>query len=893
MNLAEIERNVADLDLKKGFDLIYDLLLAYGLPKSGVTLLRKGTRDLLPESADELLWKERLYYRFVHDGADLHSLIDAVQRNERVGRARPRFLLVRNADRLLAVDTRGETTLDIPLVDLPLHSAFFMPWAGVEKAQLEQLNYADVKAAEKMARLYDEIVRHNTIESDVDVRNLNIFFSRLLFCFFAEDTRVFPEGSFTRAIASLTQPDGTDTAVFLDQLFAVLNTESTARTEMPSHFEVFGYVNGQLFAEQAPAPSFSAKARRVILECGTLDWSEINPDIFGSMIQVVVQPSQREGLGMHYTSVENILRVLRPLFLDGLDERLARADSVRKLERLLEDICEIKVFDPACGSGNFLVIAYKELRKLEHSILKRIGELDPNKVGMFKLSGIRLDNFYGIEIDDFAHEIAILSLWLAKHQMNVEFSQIFGVEISLIPLRDTGNITCGNAARLDWDETCSPDANTYVCGNPPYQYGTKRTPVQSEDVVLALEDPKTNKYLDYVAIWFYKGAKYITQSGAQLGFVSTNSICQGKQVGLLWRKVLSLGVEISFARTSFAWSNNAKGNAGVICVVVGLSANAGDRRRLFTGGTERSVAHINPYLLPSADDTIVSEVPDPISRRPTMSFGSMPRDGGHLVLTAEERAEILRRDERSAAFVRPYVGGAEFLRGLQRFCLWIEDDEVEAANSIPAIADRLELVRKSRLASKASSTRAFASQPHRFVQISYQNASAVVVPAVSSVRRKYVPMGFLSAGTVVSNQAYVAYGAEPWVLALLQSQMHMTWIRAVGGKMKSDYRYSVSLTYNTFPLPKIDEESQARLSACALRLLEVREQFSERSLAELYLPDEMPNPLSSAHKALDEEVDALYRSRGFATDEERLELLLGMYTTAVAAESEANHAESG
>lgn len=893
MNLADIEKNVADLDFGRGFDFIYDLLLAYGLPKSGVTLLRKGTRDLLSESPNEHLWKQRVYYRFVDDAeSDLHSLIDSAQNDERVTRARPRFLMVRNADRLLAVDTRTLTTLDIPLVALPTHSAFFMPWAGIEKTQLESLNYADVKAAAKMARLYDEVVKHNAIEDERDVRNLNVFFSRLLFCFFAEDTRVFEEGSFTNSMASLTQEDGSDMSIFLDQLFEVLDTEPTKRAGTAAHFQGFGYVNGLLFAEHVPAPMFSGKARRIILECGTLDWSEINPDIFGSMIQAVVQPSQREGLGMHYTSVENIMRVIRPLFLDDLHERFDQADTVRKLERLLDHIGEIKVFDPACGSGNFLVIAYKELRKLEHRILQRMRDLDPNTAGMFKLSGIKLDHFFGIEIDDFAHEIAILSLWLAKHQMNVAFHELFGVEIALTPLKDTGNITCGNAARLDWTDTCQPDENTFVCSNPPYQYGTKRTPEQSEDVVHALEDPSTNKYLDYVAIWFYKGARYIQESGAQLGFVSTNSICQGKQVSLLWRKLLPLGVEISFARTSFRWSNNAKGNAGVTCVIVGLGPPSKAPKRLFEGSAELATAHINPYLRPVANDTIVHELLEPISERPSMRYGSMPRDGGHLVLTRSERDVMLAESPHAEKFVRPFIGGAEFIKGVDRFCLWIEDDQRLEAEAIPSIAKRLAAVTSFRESSKAASTRAFAAKPHRFVQISYRHRNSVVVPRVSSERRPYIPMGFLSAGHVASDKVYAAYDAEVWLFALLQSRMHMSWMRVVSGRMKTDYSYSNALAYNTFPFPSMSATETEKLTAAGLKVLEVREMFSDMTLAGLYDPESMPNGLAVAHERLDGLVDALYRPSPFASDDERVEMLLGMYEELTSNKEDAD-AESG
>jgi len=893
VNLADIESNVAELNFSKGFDLIYDLLLAYDLPKSGVTLLRKGTRDLLSGSPNEHLWKERVYYRFVDDDeSDLHSLIDTAQNDVQVTRARPRFLVVRNADRLLAVDARTQNTLDIPLVDLPIHSAFFMPWAGIEKTQLESLNYADVKAAEKMARLYDEIVKHNAIEDEYDVRSLNVFFSRLLFCFFAEDTRVFEEGSFSDAIASLTQADGSDTATFLDQLFEVLDTEPSERAGTASHFQGFGYVNGRLFAQHVPAPTFSGKARRIVLESGALDWSEINPDIFGSMIQAVVQPSQREALGMHYTSVENIMKVIRPLFLNALDERFDRADTVRKLDRLLKQIFEIKVFDPACGSGNFLVVAYKELRKLEHRILQRIGKLDRNRAGLFKLSGIKLDHFFGIEIDDFAHEIAILSLWLAKHQMNMEFCELFGVEISLIPLKDTGKIVCGNAARIDWMDVCPIDDVTFICGNPPYQYGTKRTPEQSEDVLYALQDPKLNKHLDYVAIWFYKGAACVTATNAKLGFVATNSICQGKQVGMLWSRLLALGVEIEFARTSFLWSNNAKGNAGVTCVVVGLVANAKGPRRLYEGDSVRIVGHINPYLVDSRMDTLVHETRKPLSERPRVTFGNMPRDGGHLLMTRPERDELLEQHPDAQSFVRRFVGSNDFLKGFERFCLWIEDTDIDRARSFDAIDMRLGKVAAFRAASKKPGTREAASIPHRFVEIRHQDTDAIVIPRHSSARRAYIPMGFLPSGTIISDAALAAYGAELWLFALLESRMHMSWMRAVGGRIKSDYRYSVSLVYNTFPFPSLNAQKRVLLAERSLSVLAARESFPDRTLDDLYDPEKMPVKLATVHNELDDTVDRLYEDRPFGSDDERVKSLLARYEQLVANSEESAHAQS-
>jgi hypothetical protein len=821
-----------------------------------------------------------VYYRFVQGPEDLHDLIDDASTDSRILKERPRFLIVRDAVRLLALDTRTNTTLDTTLAGLPSYFEFFLPWAGIEKTQLENLNYADVKAAEKMARLYDEIIKHNQITTATDVHNLNVFFSRLLFCFFAEDTDVFEPSQFTNAIASLTNVNGEDVHTLLDDLFKILNTEQSARKNLPVRFRDFGYVNGNLFNQKSASPVFSAKARKIVLECGTLDWSQINPDIFGSMIQAVVHPSQRESLGMHYTSVENIMKVIRPLFLDDLHEAFeAAADNRQRLERLLTRISLIKVFDPACGSGNFLVIAYKELRRLEHRILQRLIDLNPQK-GLFSLSRIMLENFYGIEIDDFAHEIAILSLWLAKHQMNIEFHELFGVEISLIPLKDTGNVVCANAARTEWQEICPVEegAEVYLCGNPPYQYGTKRTPEQSEDVLYALEDPTTNKYLDYVAIWVYKGARYVAATGAQLGFVATNSICQGKQVALLWPRVLDLQVEIHFAHTSFPWSNNAKSNAGVTCVIIGLAQRGRQKKRLFAGSLERQVQHITPYLVPAGLDTIVYEANQPISELPQMVFGSMPRDGGHLILnSAAEKDALIQAAPEAKRFIRPYVGGAEFIKGDERFCLWIRDDEAAVAAAIPEVAKRLAKVAAFRGNSKAGSTQSFADSPHRFVQISFRDAPCLIVPSTTSERRLYIPIGILPTGTVVSNSANVVYSAEARVFGVVQSRMHMVWMRAVAGRMKTDYRYSAALVYNTFPVPNLLDTDKRSIAEAAHGVLDAREQFPERTIAELYDPTKMPTVLLGAHTRLDETVDDIYGKFDRDSDEERLALLFGMY----------------
>lgn len=564
VNLGEIEERVAQLDIAEGPELIHSLLLAYGLPKAAISRLKSGTYNKATMPG-ETLWKNRVLDRYVDgEAVDLHELIDDVASDERVLRERPRFLIVRDAARLLALDTKTRDTLDIGLAELRANTAFFLPWAGIEKQQIENLHHADVKAAERMARLYTEIVKANAVEIQEAIDQLNIFFARLLFCFFAEDTDVFPDGAFTDAIASLTNASGDDTAAFLDALFKVLDTPEPERAGVPAHFLRFGYVNGKLFSTSAPAPKFTAKARSIVLDSGTLNWSQINPDIFGSMMQAVVHPGERQAYGMHYTSVENILKVIRPLFLDALEEDLERADTVAKLRRFITRLASVRVFDPACGSGNFLVISYKELRRLEHRGLRRIADLEPSSAALFTFSEIQLESFYGIEIDGFAQEIAMLSLWLAKHQMNLEFRELFGAEIPLIPLRDASNIVCGNATRLDWDAICpKPDeGDVYVVGNPPYLGSKLQTADHKADMAAYFGQRSYSKDLDYIAVWFLKAADYVADGRAGAGLVSTNSVCQGNHVGLMWPMIYARSVEIAFAHTSFRWTNHARGGAG-------------------------------------------------------------------------------------------------------------------------------------------------------------------------------------------------------------------------------------------------------------------------------------------------------------------------------------------
>lgn len=890
LSVRELEERVGALAGRKYFsqELLYDLLAAYGRSAGSITRLRKGDLNVAWDpQAGEVAQKNVVYFRPVPRESSTDELLELMGEltdAEHVTRYSPRFVLVTDYHRLLAYDTHTRETLNTPLGEIGQYVAFFLPWAGMEKTNYISEHHADRKAADKMAVLFDELLKvtPSLKETAQSRHNLNTFFSRLLFCFFAEDTEVFTSNQFTNAVGSLTLKDGSDTHEVIAQIFAALDAE--AREDKPAVAAGFPYVNGRLFAVQSGqyVPVFNRRARELLLELGALQWGDINPDIFGSMFQSVIDAGQRANLGQHYTSVPNILKTIEPLFLDDLKAQLEAAEgSPKRLRKLLDRIAGIKVFDPACGSGNFLVIAYKELRKLEHAILEKLQELSGDYQSQLLLeSRIRIENFYGIEIDDFPAEIAVLSLWIAKHQMNVEFKQKFGTSIPLIPLREAGAIRCDNAARLDWQEVCpnNGEEEIYLIGNPPYVGSSMQTKEQKEDFSIVFGKRKYGKNLDYVSLWFIKGADYISRSNSQLAFVATNSIVQGLHISMLFPHILTEHVEIGYAYTSFKWTNNAKGNAGVTVIVLSLRPEGiKSPKYIFSGGVRTEAKNINWYLLDSPN--IVLDSPrHPISNEfPPMVYGNKPSDGGNLFLDILEYQDLVTAHPDAKKYTHPILGSAEFINGKDRWCLWITDEQVKDASEIPPIAERLERVRAMRLCSKAAITREFASQPHRFLQLSYKKTDSLIVPRVSSERREYIPIGYLGPDTVISDSAFAVYDAEPWLFALLTSRMHMVWTRTVGGRMKTDYRYSNTVVYNNFPVPELSARAKSELTDAALRVLDVREYHSEMTLAQLYDPDTMPQDLRLAHEQLDLLVDSLYRDTPFASDDERLKRLFNLY----------------
>lgn len=880
MNAKEIEHNLQVIinNFSKE-EFIYDFLIVYGISKTSITRLKKGDFNL-SKNENEILYKKKIFFK-VEDADKLLSTVDTLSKDESILKHKPRFVIVTDYKHLVAKDLKLGKNLDIEIEELPKYFDFFLPLAGSEVYKASNDNEADRNAAYKMAMLYDLLREDNPniYNSKEHIHHLNIFLSRLLFCYFAEDTEIFEEDSiFTNTLVQHTSPDGSDTHEFLSRLFQRLNT--LKKDGFPAYLAEFPYVNGDLFKDTINIPVFSAKARKVLIELGELNWKDINPDIFGSMIQAVVLDEYRSDLGMHYTSVPNIFKLIKPLFLDELYEEFEKAqDSAKQLRELIIRISKINFFDPACGSGNFLIITYKEIRLLEIKILQRIIELEQSHLLIDSV--ISLDQFYGIEIDDFAHEVAILSLWLAEHQMNQYFEEQlagFTEHKSIIPLKKSGTIFQGNATRKNWKEVCpiTKTDEVYIIGNPPYLGARLQDDEQKKDMSIVFNGIKGYNNIDYIACWFYKAKDYIKGFNAKTAFVTTNSICQGEQVALIWPYIISENLEIDFAHQSFKWTNNAKGNAGVTVIIVGLRNVSNDPKYLFKDNFRKLAKNINPYLLDTGN-IIVTARSNPLSKLPEISFGSMPNDGGNLLLSEDEKKILVNQNTNSIKFIKEFSGGDEFVKGTKKYCLWIEENDLEEASKIQPIQERIDKVEIHRLNSKREATKILAGIPHQFAEIRHQNTDSIIIPATSSEKREYIPIGFLNKDTIISNSAMAIYHAQPWLFAVVTSRMHMVWVSAVGGKLETRYRYSAKLCYNTFPFPEISAKQKENLNLYVFTVLDERAKHPSKTMAWLYNPDTMPKDLKQAHQDLDEAIEQCYRLQPFKNDTERLEYLFKLY----------------
>jgi hypothetical protein len=730
--------------------------------------------------------------------------------------------------------------------------------------------------------------------------------ARLIFCFFAEDTAIFgKEARFTATAEQMSARDSSNTHEVLSELFRAMNTKLAEREPagIRSWANVFPYVNGGLFSGSVDVPRFSRIARSYLLHVGTLDWTKINPDIFGSMIQAVADDEERGALGMHYTSVPNILKVLNPLFLDALRAKLAEAgDNPRKLLNLRQRLARIRIFDPACGSGNFLVIAYKQMREIEAEINRRRGEAE-------RKSEIPKTNFRGIELRHFSCEIARLALIIAEYQCDVLYR---GQQLALaefLPLEKANWITCGNALRLDWLSICPPSGKgvknraedlfetpldqaeidfeneggeTYICGNPPYK-GTKNQTAEQKSDLLSVFSKFQGSYkvLDYVSAWFIKGAEYLTCERGGAAFVSTNSICQGNQVPVLWPLIMGMGARIAFAHTSFKWANLAAYNAGVTVVVVGLSRNPAAKRRLFYTLGESTIeieaTNINAYLVP-AEDIIVEKRSTPPRGCAPMVLGNQPYEGGFLIFHHDAFEKLGLASHFRNAITRKILGSNEVINGGERLCLWIDDENLPVANSVPSISAQIDKVREWRLKSDRPATRSMANRSHQFCEMKSGSHSVIVVPIRSSENREFLPVALFDHRTTVSNLAYAIYDGDLFNVSLIASRLHLIWISTVCGKLETRFSYSNKMGWNTFPVPTLTEQNKADLTQCAEDILLAREAHFPATIADLYDPETMPANLRAAHERNDETLERIYIGRRFKNDTERLEKLFELYT---------------
>ncbi|MGN5619886.1 class I SAM-dependent DNA methyltransferase [Acinetobacter sp. Brlt_5] len=909
MNAVEIEAAVSEL-AEKPFDaqeFAFDFLRAFGNKETTIKKLRAGQSNS-SDIQNGVLQRNHIHIA-VCDQDKVSEVFKSLRESKATEKAKAKFILATDGLNLQAEDLISGETISSAFHAFAEHFGFFLPLAGIATIREIKDNPIDVRATGRLNKLYIELLKENPDWATEERRqDMNHFMARLIFCFFAEDTEIFqPGGIFTQTIEQMSERDSSNTHEVISTLFHAMNVDHSARdtTKLPVWAKKFPYVNGGLFSGSTEVPKFSKIARTYLLHAGELNWQKINPDIFGSMIQAVTNDDERGSLGMHYTSVPNILKVLNPLFLDDLNEQLeASKESPLKLLNLRKRIARIRVFDPACGSGNFLVIAYKELRKIE----AQINELR-NEGG--RATDIPLTNFRGIEINSFPAEIARLALVIAEYQSNVQYCGQIEALQTVLPLSKENWIICGNALRLDWLSICPPTGNTvkvvaddlfetpleqteidfeneggetYICGNPPYLGSTWQSKDQKDDLEKLFKDHTKNwKLLDYVSGWFFKAGYYCKQGKASFAFVTTNSINQGQIVPILWPILFNLELEIIFAYDSFKWANLASHNAGVIVSILGVSKKTSSFKKIYTLDSNnefevKQVKNINAYLVGS-ENVIVEKRSKPFSLLPDMTFGNKPVDSGYLFMSYSEIQDLIMQNHQSKKYIRKFYGSAEYIKGLGRYCLWIDDHNVVDAKEIDFISERLKRVRKFRLESTKQQTVESAEFAHKFGEVRQKgNESILIIPRVSSENRNYLPIGFLEKGTIVGDSAFALFNAPLWTLSLIASLLHLVWIKTVCGKLKTDFRYSNTMGWNTFPIPKLTEKNKADLTRCAENILLAREAHFPATIADLYDPEKMPENLRQAHEENDEVLERIYIGRRFKNDTERLEKLFSMYT---------------
>jgi len=922
MNAVEIEEAVSAL-AERPFDAAefpFAFLEAFGNKEATIKKLRAGASN--KSDIGGVLQVNHIHIKVAEPGA-VHATLTALRASEATQnkRNKVRFVMATDGETMEAAELDSdEAPIACAFTDFPNHFGFFLPLAGISTVKQIRENAFDIRATSRLNRLYVELLKDNPEWGTAERRpDMNHFMARLIFCFFAEDTDIFNgEGLFTATIDQMSARDSSNTDFVISEIFRAMNTkvEDRASAKLPRWADGFPYVNGGLFSGSTEAPKFSKIARSYLLHIGNLDWRQINPDIFGSMIQAVADDEERGALGMHYTSVPNILKVLNPLFLDDLREKLEdAANNERKLLNLRKRMARIRVFDPACGSGNFLVIAYKEMRAIEAEINRRRGEPE-------RRTDMPLTNFRGIELRDFPAEIARLALIIAEFQCDVLHRGPKLALLEFLPLDTQNWITCGNALRLDWLSICPPTGTgvklvgddlfstpldqaqidfeneggeTYICGNPPYKGSQDQSADQKADLRNVFSDDVATGTADYVLGWFAKASMYLRASPACIAFVATNSVHQGRQVARFWPPLLKADLEIFFADRSFKWSNLASNKAAVTVSVIGIAPRGLRKKIVLDRGMARQANLIGPYLLPDVS-VVVEESRDARAGLPQMLFGSMPNDGGALLLTFSEACSLIKHSPAASQFIRPVLGTNEFVKGIERRCIWVAEREYEVAQGVADLGDRFRRVAQTRSSSTRAATARLAGVPYRFGEVRQSgNERVVIVAKTGSDAREYLPSQLLPEGAIVT-EAFAVLDGPLWSLALIGSRLHLAWASTVCGKMKTDIRYSNTLGWNTFPVPTLTDKNKGDLERCAGDILLAREHYFPAAIGEMYDPERMDDefPLvRQAHDRNDEVLERIYIGRRFKNDTERLEKLFELYTKMTAGQTAGKKRKTG
>ena len=913
MNAVEIEEAVSQV-AKLPFDLEefpYLFLEAFGIKSTTIKKLRSGTSNK-SDKKNGVLHRNHIHIATCGLGLVPKTLSD-IRKSPETLKAKANFVLATDGEIFEAEDLKSGEIISCDHHNFSDHFGFFLPLAGITKVKSITESSFDIKATGRLHKLYIELIRENPEWGIAERRDeINHFMARLIFCFFAEDTDIFgPNTSFTNTVEQMSERDASNTHEIISEIFRAMNipNENRKNEQILRWADCFPYVNGGLFSMSVEVPKFSRIARSYLIHIGNLDWQKINPDIFGSMIQAVSDEEERDSLGMHYTSVSNILKLLNPLFLNDITNQLDDAkNSPRKLLNLRNRLAKIRIFDPACGSGNFLVIAYKQLRAIEDQI-----NTLRNECG--RKSDIPLTNFRGIEIRSFPAEIARLALIIAEFQCDVNYLGQKEAILEFLPLETNNWIICGNALELEWQSICPPSGmgvrfqnirndlftppldqveidfkndggETYLCGNPPYLGSTWQTNKQKDELKLIFKNRTKNwKSLDYVSGWLIKAADYGKDNNCSAAFVATKSVCQGAQVSILWPLIFSTKHSISFAYRPFKWANLARYNAGVTVVIIGISSSNRNSKQLFSVDNDgklssKKVENINAYLV-AGQNIIVTPCSKPKDERGLMEWGNKPTDGGNFFMTSNQRNSLVNEFPNSERYIRKFVGAQEFIRGQQRYCLWIEDKDRQLAESIPEIAERIEKVRQMRINSKKESTRKAANTAHRFDEISQMQITAknyfLVIPRVSSENREFLPVGLEDNQTIIGDRNFAIFDAPLWNMALIASRLHLIWIGNICVRLRTDFSYSNTLGWNTFPIPKLTKKNKDDLNRSAIEILLARESHFPKSISDLYSSENMPINIRNAHKQNDELIERIYIGRKFKNDTERLEKLFDLY----------------